>query len=255
MMGLVRFFGFSAAVLLAVSLVRPADASLLTFTDRASWRAAAGGGVGDLTEDFNSVVSDLPYSSLSIRVGFVTLSTSFPFGDDSWRVDAPPDRFPPPPTSVASVITNIDGTTFATILAGTLGFDRFGSIPSSVLDAGQKISAIGFDFGPSDSGGAALGFPEYHGTVIVTTSLGDESSYTNTTTTGGFFGIVYDDGELFDSLSWSVPNGVMRRYSGIDNIEAFTSVDNPDPLPQPATIAVFGLGLLGLGAAARARSV
>lgn len=180
-----------------------ANSALLTYTDRALWQAAAGGGTGDKYEDLNSVTVDDPYHIDPITVGFLTFSTDLAF-DNSWRIDAPPDRF--------TSIPNVNGSTFATTL----------STPSSnTILSFSSVGAIGFDFGSSSRPGMQF----------ITTSLGDTTFYTNTTTTGGFFGILYDAGEKFSSLTWSAT--VSKVSSGIDNIEAFTT-----PAVTPAVIPV-----------------
>ena len=63
-------------------------AAVLTFTDRSSWRAAAGGGVGDIAENFDTFVGTTVYGNTTgvnagaFNFSIVAGSTS----DTSWSI-------------------------------------------------------------------------------------------------------------------------------------------------------------------------
>ena len=64
------------------------------------------------------------------------------------------------------------------------------------------------------------------------------AQYTNTASTGGFIGIVFDAGETFTSLDWAPLPSVS---SGIDDVEAYTVL-----VPEPSTLVLVALGLASL---------
>ena len=151
------------------------DAALQIFTDRAAWRLATGGGTGDLTENFDRFNADVPYDTAAVVVGFLTLSKSPATADTSLRIDAIPASF--------TAFPDVNRTTFATSLAFPGGNTVLSHAP---------LAAIGFDFGRS---------PTFSGTNNILTSLSDATSFANTATTGGVFGIVYNAGECLLRLA------------------------------------------------------
>ena len=72
-----RIFLKCCIVVLILSATLSANATLTVFTDRVSWQAAAGGGTGNLFQDFNSYTVDVQYNLSPISVGFLTLSDQF----------------------------------------------------------------------------------------------------------------------------------------------------------------------------------
>jgi hypothetical protein len=198
------------------------DAALLVFTDRTLWRAASGGGVGDLEENFDSYTADVLYGSTPVTAGFVTLSLVDGGSDSSWRIDAIPATF--------ATIPDVNGTTFATTLMSKGG--GFGGTQLSFA----PVVALGFDY----AGGT-------YSTVdlIVTTNLGHSVTIARMPTGTAFVGLVYDAGESFSTLTWSGPaDGYFG--AGIDNVEAFS--EGTAPVPEPASMFLTGAGLAAIWA-------
>lgn len=92
-----------------------ANAALITFTDRSAWRIAAGGGSGNLTEDFNAYV---PSTSFITQAG---------------GVESPPGGHP--------MTLFVDGTAASRIRANTS--------PSitTIFAFSEPVFAVGFDVG------------------------------------------------------------------------------------------------------------
>lgn len=192
-----------------------ASAAVFTFTDRSAWQAAAGGGVGDLTEDFNGVGADLIYDQgASQTVGPLTFSFS---GTSALaRVDTSP--------SVLSGEFAIDATPYAFLRS----LDSAGTTVSFAA-----ATAIGFDY---NTGSTTLDIMEGM------TSAGDTFTLPNTGNTQGFFGIVSTTAFTSFVTSQDFVNpeaGVL----GTDNWEIFS-----------ASVPAAPTGLLILGALLLVRS-
>ena len=83
--------------------ISSANAALLAFADRSLRQAAVGGSSGDLSDNFNSITQDIEYGPAPVTQGFQTSEVVNGVFDESWRIDALPDRF--------TSIPNVDGTT------------------------------------------------------------------------------------------------------------------------------------------------
>ena len=201
---LVRTALFSLAFLIAGQ----AHSALLIFTDRTAWQTAAGGGVGDLFEDFNSFTQDTFYGAQhgAVGAGFLTLDLADTGDNDtSWRIEVPP--------LTAASVPDVDGTSYAT----TFGYEG-SHTQADTLMSFSNVGAIGFDYKDGSYGDA---------NGLLTTSLGDSVSLTNVNSTDTFFlGFVYTEGEVFNSLLWGLaPGGGIGYGIGIDNVEAYSSVN------------------------------
>ena len=220
--------------LLFISLVfsTSASAALQTFTDRAAWQAAAGGGAGDLFEDFNSFTQDILYGDPAVTAGFLTLDMTNCCNDSSWRIDVPPRQF--------SSLPDIDGTPFAT----TIGY-----VPGerNTIMTFNNVRAIGFDY--KDASYSTLD-------GNLTTSLGDSVFHPLNHSPDAFFvGLLYTEGEVFNSLTWEpiFPGGGNVGFGfSMDNVEAFSA---PNPIPVPAAFWLFGTALIGFVGFSRRRKL
>ena len=208
------------AAAVAVALVAwggAAQAALATFSDRGAWRAAAGGGTGDLTENFNTVVSDLDFGTVDQTVGFLTFSS--PVGDSSFHhIDASPFGVP----------GALDDTTYAVLRATGTNFNTLVSF--------GPVFAIGFDYANFN----------ISGDLSVTTSLGDTRTIADSPDATSFFGLVYTEGEAITSLLFEPANDENLAITS-DNWEAFSASD----VPAPSALGLLVLGIVGLGFAKR----
>ena len=207
----------AAAVAVLVVMTGQAGAGLLKFNDRETWRLGAGGGTGDLFQNFDGFAVDVPYNVPGgVDAGFLNLSISGG-GDSSWRIDAPPDAF--------GSIPNVNGTAFATTLSAGLTGAR------TVLTF-DPIGGLGFDFGRGENGN--------RGILTLVTSGGQTVSFDNTNG-GGFIGLLLEGSDTFTSLTFTSTTSV---FAGIDDVEAFT---NPSIVPLPPALPLLGAALLWLG--------
>jgi len=186
--------------ILVFALTGTASAGLQVFTDSALWQAAAGGGNGDLFENFNSFTADeFYYGTNPVVAGFLELSVTNGPGDPSWLIDASPAKY--------GTIPAVNNSTFAT----TLTHPDYGD----TLLSFTPVSALGFDYAGasySDSAG------------ILTTSRGESVSLAASgNNTRSFIGLLYTEGETFSSLTWHSSG---RFAAGIDNVEAFSPVSS-----------------------------
>ena len=198
--------------LMAVSVT--ANAAVLVFTDRASWRTAAGGGTGDLTEDFNTFIGTTVYGNTTgINAGFLNFAVvSGDYGSDaSWSVRD---------TSPVGGSQTVNGSPYVSLVS-------FQPPAGDTLITHANIAAIGFDYnGPSNT-------PSNDANPLtLTTSLGDDiTGPVILGVSSGFVGIVYTEGEVFNSVQIrDLTDG--RTFFGADNFEAYSSAGEP---PAPAT--------------------
>ncbi len=206
-------------LLLVVVFAPCTNAGLMVFTDRASWRTAAGGGIGNFSEDFNTITSDLDYSSVGSAqtVGFLTFdATSI---NTSWaKIDAPAfQEFNP------GGDYDIDGTTFAMIR---------GADDGTTVTFSEGMLAVGFDVFTSS-------WNDHGDPWNAITSAGDTFALPDMDDTIEFVGIVST--VPITSIETVVPGGVVSRIRGTDNWEAFAAVPEPSSAMLLACAACFGV--------------
>ena len=201
------------------------SAALLVFNDRSAWQAAAGG-AGDLFENFDSKTIDEVYGMATpVTEGFITWSVDGG-SDDSWRIDAPPATF--------GSIPSVNGSTYVTTLAFEIN-SGFGDTMATF----SSVRALGFDY-------AGASYSSTNTNITLTTSNGDTVSVEALSSGNSFVGLLYTEGETFNSLRWDAlsldANGSGQIAMGVDNVEAFSV----SAVPVPAAAWLFGTGLLGL---------
>jgi len=184
---------FAIAVVL-LCFVQSASASLITFTDRTAWRAAAGGGIGDITENFDAVSSDLDYASGNLQM----------VGDFSFV-------YGPGNSAVARVESSggsgVNGTPFAYLRQVNANDTEV-----SFVGAPSGLMSFGFDFDDTP------GFP---GPLTLTTSFGDSVIVP---AGSGFIGIV--SSSPFSSIRTDTA-GTTNVVMAFDNLEGFSAVPEP----------------------------
>jgi len=192
-----------------------ADAAVITYTDRATWAAAAGGVSGG--ENFSGFVADTEFRSVD-----VALSSGMSIGaivDDGFSnlIDVAP----------LGGETNVDGTPVAAVFNGQQG------VPTTpFVNFSTPVYAFGADFKNLNDDIARTAIELYSGAVLVDT-LAPAIAASGAVR---FFGFVSDTA-ITQIRFTRLENDVF----GMDNIEIQTSV------PEPASLLLFGAAL-GVGA-------
>ena len=215
-------------------LAAPAEAGLIFFDNRADFEAASG--LSGITEDFEEAnVAPGGFAVTSNPLDATTNDGVFRPGDIAAGLN------------ISSFLSQLGG--ILVLGDGLLGpSKRVGAQVASdvnIISLDPPVTAIGFDLF------AITGSPSVSTTLNIrlfdagVRALGSTSVTGVNAATPTFFGVVSDMGAI-GSLTFGVP-GVGEF---IDNITFGNAVAQ---LPEPGSLALFGLGLLGLGVAVRRR--
>ena len=210
-------------------LAAPAQAALIFFDNRADFELASG--LSGITEDFEEA---------NVAVGG--------FAGTSNPLDATTNDgvFSPGDIAAGLSLSSSDPTNPLIVLGdGILGpsnkifAESFDVL--NIISLNPPVTAVGFDLLTS-RGSATLDIALFD---AVGGALGATSVTSVNDATATFFGVISDRGAI-GSLTFGVP-GVGEI---IDNITFGNAIAQ---LPEPASLALFGLSLLGLGVAIRRR--
>lgn len=211
--------GVFGAVLMAFA-TQTALAAPITYNSQAAYLAAIGGSA-DVTENFNAFVADQPFRNSSFDVGPFTLSSSGTSQNLNTQntVDASPFSF--------GTFADVNGTTFA-------HFFISGGATTASIDFDMPIVGFGATF-KELSNSTTISFTTQSGAKILTPGIGEGVA---------FFGFTLDPGETLTSFTFSRPSG--GDGFGMDDV-----LLAKQSIPEPGTLALFGLGLAGLAFARR----
>lgn len=250
---------YTSLVALAVAFgARSAQAIPIIFTDRAAWEAAilavdAGAQFG--LEEFTGANSAGNGTGDGIN-GLEEGPHSFGGGDLSITLNGIGDG---PEGDFGGSQSGIENNAFALRLVHDSsdfelfpGFTLEGEgVEEAVFDFGQATNfAFGFEFDNiSHAGTTQTGGADSHDGVLVTVN-----GVTIDVHDSGFFGVIDTDGISTMSMTpddQSVGNEFQEI--DLDNFEWAYEGAVVNPIPEPATVVLFGIGAAGLGLAQRRR--
>ena len=195
-----------------------ANAGLITYTDRTSFETA---NPGLANEDFEDVINiSQVLAGTNIEPG---LSLALTSGTDAYF--ATPGQSSNPTNAIGVNTPRSEGWE---------------------LTFSSNVTAVGVDIFQNNGGGAQFG-QDIFAAVDVFGNGGLLGSFLATIPSGqaGFFGVT-SDSDLITSITINERNS----FDVIDNV----SFGSASSVPEPATITLLGLGLLGFGLSKRRKS-
>jgi hypothetical protein len=204
-----RLFVLALSAILGSASI--AGATSITYSDRSAWTAALSASPNIVTfEGWGPDSVPAGYTSVTID-GVQFDAPQIYLIDPSWPTDAP--------YHTSDYLSWQQGLA----VGGTLTI----TLPS-------LVNAFGLDFGTFGTAQGALSMQFGDGTDSYTLN-GNQFAYT-------FFGIVSDT--AFNTVTLSSPS----TYPTIDNVSYGGGPTSPAPVPEPASLMLFGSGLFALAA-------
>lgn len=213
---------YSLMLSTGLALASTASAALVTYTDEASFLAALGSAS---VETLDSLTSDIAPSG-STDLGAFSIS-------GNTTVDAP------------TTLININGTTNLFINISYGGYMDFTfdtpikAFGVTMVNSRLQLLNINFDR-------VGRGFTEYP----AIDAYHSQDPYVSDISFSGFLGFIWDT--AFNRVVFSSAAGCCSSTFAVDNITYATEVSAP--VPEPSTVALFSLGLLGIAGVKRKAS-
>lgn len=191
------------------------SATLTVYTDRSAWEAAVGGSFS--LQNFNTFTTPSSYESSPVSLGGFSVSVAGETFGSVWHNVGP-----------SSSGNDVNGSPQINAATGSTG--------GTTLAFDSAISAFGADWnGISDNRVTSI---NVNGVDVAIPAL-----------LGGFWGFVSDT--PFASTLLSLTSGPADGF-GIDNV---VYAGQSTAVPEPGTLAIMALGLVGLGVTRRRRRV
>jgi hypothetical protein len=205
-----------ATLLVGASLYASgANAAFITYTSESAWDKAVG---ASTVEDFNSITSVTSFTTSPLTVGNLTLSGFTP-SNPLFNIGTPTDCcFNHTTTHVSFATSSVIGDQFR-------------------VDFGTGVSAWGADitnFEPS-RGSSFAAFDSNH------VALGTMNAY-DASNNAAFHGFELTSGDVASDIVFN--SNTLDEFAGLDDAK-FVTADAT--VPEPGSMLIFGLGLIGLG--------
>ena len=224
-----KLAALAAGTVLVLLSAAPVEASLITFTTRATFDAAAPGLPTETFEDGNVSTGGI---ACAAPADSSTNNTCFSPGDILPGVQVVADG----PFSLTSEALHYSTGIFSTTAALFANFFD----DTLALQFGAGVNAVGFDaFAAKDP--APLSVSVFGASGL----LGTFALSAPPNIAGTFFGVISTD-ELITRITLASLDFELGPAEGVDNV-SFGTADVAAPVPEPATLLLVGTGLMGAG--------